>query len=227
MRKIKDIPLIFTSLLLISLFLNPIFSQTDSQNQWESAIQEFESQDKINFPDSLDVLFVGSSSIRLWSTLTENFNAVKVLNRGFGGSCVADLVQYANRIILPYHPEKIVIYSGDNDINSGKAPEQVLQDFKDLVIIIQDSLPSTRVAFISIKPSFARWEKVVQMRLANQLIQEFMLTDQRLTFIDIFNPMLGADGLPRPELFMEDGLHINETGYNLWTELVMPLVMQK
>ncbi len=227
MKKTKSALTIFTNLLLLILFLYPVYSQTESQKKWASNIQEFETRDKADFPDSLDVLFVGSSSIRLWSTLTENFNAVKVLNRGFGGSCVSDLVQYAHRIILPYRPKKIVIYSGDNDINGGKTPEQVLQDFKDLVKIIQDSLPSTRVAFIAIKPSFARWDKVVQMRLANQLIQEFMLTDQRFTFIDIFSPMLGADGLPRPELFIEDGLHINETGYNLWTKLLMPFVMQK
>ncbi|MBN2090422.1 hypothetical protein JW964_12485 [candidate division KSB1 bacterium] len=227
MRKMKNTVPIFSSLLLLMLLLTPVYSQTDSLNHWEPDILAFESQDKINLPDSLDVLFVGSSSIRLWSTLSTDFKAVKVLNRGFGGSCMADLVHFAHRIILPYRPKKIVIYSGDNDINAGKTPEQVCDDFKNLVKIIQNSLPTTRVALIAIKPSFSRWEKVELMRQANNLMKEFIVNDSRLSFIDTFSHTLGADGMPKPELFREDGLHLNDNGYRLWTELVMPFVGRK
>jgi len=227
MKKMKCTLTIFTNLLLLILFLYPAYSQTEIQNRWEPDILAFESQDKIDFPDSLDVLFVGSSSIRLWSTLASDFNGTKVLNRGFGGSCMADLVHFTHRIILPYRPKKIVIYSGDNDINGGKTPEQVLEDFKNLVKIIQDSLPTARIVLIAIKPSFSRWEKVEEMRQANNLMKEFILNDTRLSFIDTFCHTLGANGMPRPELFREDGLHLNENGYRLWTELVMPFVSMK
>ena len=199
-----------------------IGSACQKQNYWENDIQDFEQSDATNFPDSGAVLFTGSSSIRMWSSLEEDFPEFSVINRGFGGSEMSDLVYFAERIILPYKPRHIVIYSGDNDIAAGKTPECVLADFKKLIELIHAQLPETRITLISIKPSIARWEKVEQMRIANELLKQYIESHSLLSYVDIFTPSIGADGNPRQELFLEDGLHLNAAGYNMWTELVMP-----
>ena len=199
-----------------------IGSACQKQNYWENDIQNFEQNDATNFPDTGAVLFTGSSSIRMWSSLKEDFSGLSVINRGFGGSEMSDLVYFAERIILPYKPRHIVIYSGDNDIAAGKTPERVLADFKKLIELIHAQLPETRITLISIKPSIARWEKVEQMRIANELLKQYIESHSLLSYVDIFTPTIGADGNPRQELFLEDGLHLNAAGYNMWTELVMP-----
>src|SRR5262249_22553589 len=146
-------------------------------------------------------LFVGSSSIRLWKTLAQDFPNHRVINRGFGGSQIADVTAYADRVILPYKPKLILVYAGDNDIAADRAPEQVLADFQALAKAIHGTLPEVRILFISIKPSISRWPLVEKIKAANQLVDEFTRHDARLGFIDVFTPMLGADGRPRPELF--------------------------
>ncbi len=138
------------------------------------------------------------------------------------GSQYSDLIQYADRIIIPYKPKLVVLYSGDNDINRGKTPEQVAADFKTLVGLIHKQLPETRVAFISIKPSLSRWKMVGEMRAANDLVKSYIATDKRLVYIDVFTPMLGPDGKPRAELLVEDGLHPSAQGYALWKSVIEP-----
>jgi len=152
-------------------------------------------------------VFTGASSIRRWESLVADFPGIPVLNRGFGGSEYSDLVRYASRVIIPYKPRLVVCYSGDNDINRGKSPEVVASDFRTLVEQIHEQLPQTCVAFISIKPSLSRWKLVTAMRAANELVKSFIAKDKRLVYIDVFTPMLGPDGKPRPELLLEDGLH--------------------
>ena len=152
-------------------------------------------------------MFTGASSIRRWESLVADFPGIPVLNRGFGGSEYSDLVRYASRVIIPYKPRLVVCYSGDNDINRGKSPEVVASDFRTLVEQIHEQLPQTCVAFISIKPSLSRWKLVTAMRAANELVKSFIAKDKRLVYIDVFTPMLGPDGKPRPELLLEDGLH--------------------
>ena len=168
------------------------------------------------------VLFVGSSSIRMWDTLARDFPGVPVVRRGFGGSAMADVVRYADRIVIPYKPRLIVVYAGDNDINDGTTPEQVLSDYRAFVGKVREKLPATRMAFISIKPSIARWRLVEPMRKANELVRTYSAPDSLLDYIDIFTPMLGEDGTPRKDLLMEDGLHLTAEGYALWTKVVAP-----
>lgn len=169
-------------------------------------------------------MFVGSSSIRLWNTLAEDFPGVPVVNRGFGGSELSDALRFADRIVLPYRPRMVVVYAGDNDLWAGETPEQVFEDFRALVRTIHDELPRTRVAFIAVKPSVARWRIEGEVRRTNQLIREFAAADPRVDYIDIFTPMLGSDGRPRPELFVDDGLHLNARGYELWKSVVAPFL---
>ena len=187
--------------------------------RWEKTIAAFEAADAKNPPAKGGVLFVGSSSIRMWK-LDKWFPDSAALNRGFGGSQVADSLHFADRIILPYEPSKVVVYAGDNDIAAGKSPETVASDFRQLVAKIHTGLPETDVLYIAIKPSTARWKLFPKMAEANRLIQQQAAANEHLTYIDIVAPMLGDDGQPRPELFLKDGLHMTDAGYEIWTSLV-------
>jgi len=193
-----------------------------ASSKWETEIRAFEAADKTNPPPHDAILFVGSSTIRLWKTLAQDFHEFKVINRGFGGSQIVDSVAFAERIIVPCRPRMVVLYAGDNDIAAGKPPEEVFADFKAFVGKVQTALPKARIAFISIKPSPSRWHLVNKIKAANKMIDAFCRQDERLIFVDVFTPMLGTDGQPRPELFLEDRLHMNAAGYALWTELIKP-----
>lgn len=190
--------------------------------RWEEAIKAFEESDKTNPPPRGGILFIGSSSIRLWQTLAQDFPEHKVINRGFGGSQIIDSIVLADRIVTPYQPKMIVFYAGGNDINAGKMPEQVLGDFCAFVAKVHATLPKTRIAYISIAPNPARWAQVERVKSTNHLIEDFIKANLKLTFINVFPRMLGEDGRPRPEIFVEDRLHMNAKGYELWTSIIKP-----
>lgn len=190
-------------------------------NRWEASIARFEALDKQKPPPKNGILFVGSSSIVGWD-VAKGFPGLPVINRGFGGSQIADSVRYADRIILPYGPRVVVFYAGDNDIAAGKTPQQVLADYRALVKKVHDALPKTRIVFVGIKPSINRWSLIAKIREANALVKAEAAKDPRLVFLDVERPMLGADGKPRAELFKSDGLHLNAEGYKLWNELLLP-----
>ncbi len=185
-------------------------------------IEAFEAGDKTNPPPTGAILFIGSSSIRLWTTLAKDFPQHRVINHGFGGSQIIDSVNYAERIVLPYKPRLIVLYAGGNDINAGKTPEQVFTDYRAFVKKVHTTLPKTRIDYISIAPNPARWAQVEKVKAANQLIEAHTKTDDRLTFINVFPKMLGEDGQPRPEIYVDDRLHMNAKGYELWKGIVGP-----
>jgi lysophospholipase L1-like esterase len=190
--------------------------------RWEADIRGFEEADRRAPAPEGAVLFVGSSSIRMWDTLQRDFPDVPLVQRGFGGSTLADVLFYADRIILPYRSRMVVVYAGDNDLAAGKTPETVLADYKALVRKIRRALPRTRIAFIAIKPSLARWKLIASIRKANALIEEHASRHRRLRYVDVFTPMLDHDGTPRKELFLEDGLHLNARGYALWKDVLAP-----
>ena len=133
---------------------------------------------------------------------------------------MADVLTFADRIVLPYAPRTVFVYEGDNDLANGKSPDEVVGDFRTLVQRVQEQLPRTRIGFIAVKPSLKRWHLVESIRSVNSQIADLAMHDERIEFIDIFNPMLGPDGMPRKELFVEDGLHLNAEGYGLWTRVI-------
>jgi lysophospholipase L1-like esterase len=189
--------------------------------RWEPQIAEYEAQDAKQAPPQEANLFVGSSSIRLWK-LGDSFGDLPVINRGFGGSQLADSVHYADRLILKHRPKVVVVYAGDNDLAGGKSPETVAADFRALVAKIHAALPETRIAYIGVKPSLKRWNLIESVRKTNALIAEQCQMNPRLVFVDIDKPMLNDEGKPRPELYKTDGLHLTPEGYAVWTELVRP-----
>jgi lysophospholipase L1-like esterase len=189
--------------------------------RWEKEIAAFERKDKEQAPPRNAVVFVGSSSIRLWN-LAKSFPGLAAINRGFGGSQLADSVYFAPRIVLRYEPRLIVLYAGDNDLAAGKTPERVHADFRAFVQTIRKAQPTTPIAYICIKPSLRRWQLIDKIRKANALIEAECKKGKDLHYIDIATPMLGDDGKPRPELFARDGLHLNEKGYALWASILKP-----
>jgi lysophospholipase L1-like esterase len=196
--------------------------QEKASDQWEPEIRRFEEADRASAPKPGAVLFVGSSSIRMWESLAADFPSQYVLNRGFGGSQIADATRYVDRIVTPYRPKMIVFYAGDNDLAAGRSPDQVLADFDAFVVRVRKDLPDVPIAFISIKPSPARASLLEKMREANAKVESYAKTHERVTYVDVFTPMLGKDGQPRPELFGPDKLHMNRAGYELWTKVVGP-----
>lgn len=195
------------------------------EERWGKDIQAFEKQDHAEAPPQNAILFVGSSTIRGWD-LKKYFPDLDTINRGFGGSQISDSLFFANRIIIPYKPRIIVFYAGDNDIASGKSPEQVKDDFKDLVEAVHAGLPSTRFVFLSIKPSIARWSLAEKMRRANDLIREFADQNNKVDFVDMQPIMLGEDGKPKPEFLVEDGLHLSPAGYDAWSAALKPYLVE-
>ena len=202
--------------------LPPALCAQTKTNVFEAEIRNFELADANRPPATNAVLFVGSSSIRLWEGLPQDFAPTPVLQRGFGGSHLADVIEFTDRIVLPYQPRLILLYAGDNDLNAGKPPAQVFADFKTFVAKVHARLPRARIAFISIKPSPSRWHLVEQVKSANKLIRDFTKSDRRLEFIDVFNPMLDKQGQVRGELFGPDALHLNRQGYELWRDVIKP-----
>ena len=192
--------------------------------RWEPAIAKFEARDKTNPPPRDAVLLIGSSSIVKWTNAPAQFPEHKIINRGFGGSELGDSAAFVERIVLPYHPKLVMLYAGDNDIAAGKTAERVFAAFQDFVRKTHAVLPHTPIAYLSIKPSPSREKFLPQIREANRLIREFIATDRRLIYVDVFTPMQDTNGHPRRELFVPDMLHLNADGYKLWAGIVKPVL---
>lgn len=189
---------------------------------WTKEIERLTAQDASHPPAPGGVVFVGSSSIRLWQTLAEDFPGLPVLNRGFGGSELADSVFYLDRIVLPYRPRLVVLFAGTNDLWSGRTPEKVAADFTAFRTRLHAALPQARLIYLSVNYAPARARIHAQMRETNRLIAADCATDPRCTFVDVATPCLDAAGQPRPELFQDDQLHLKPAGYAIWTRVLTP-----
>ena len=190
--------------------------------KWEKDISTFEQQDRTNPPPKRALVFIGSSTIRLWKTLAEDFPQHRVINRGFGGSEIVDATHFADRIIFPYQPRMVFLRAGGNDLWAGKSPEQVFADFTEYVTTIHAKLPETEIVFISLSPSIARWRQADKEKAVNAFVHDYARQTPRVKFIEAWSIPLGPDGQPRPELFLADKLHFNAAGYKLLVERVRP-----
>jgi len=193
-----------------------------SSPEWTTDMARFAAEDAVRPPPADPVVFTGSSSVRMWETLAADFPAVPVLNRGFGGSQLRDAVHHADQVAIRYRPRMILLYAGDNDVDAGRSPRQVLDDFRAFVERVRHDLPEVPIAFLAIKPSPARAGQLPRQQQANALVKAEAARLDGVEFIDVATPMLGADGQPRPELFVDDRLHMNGAGYALWREVVAP-----
>jgi lysophospholipase L1-like esterase len=218
----RDVP--FLALAVLLFIGGNAHAQPRGPEQWRPEITKLVAGDAANPPPQHAVLFAGSSSIHMWTTLAEDFPGVPTINRGFGGSVIADSTYYVDRIVVPYHPKLIVMYDGDNDIYEGHTPGQVVDDFKAFVARVRRDLPDVAIAYLSIKPSVARASLWPQMHAANDGIALWAHTQKDVTFVDAAAKMFDAHGKPRPELFREDGLHMRPAGYAIWIGALKPVL---
>jgi len=196
------------------------FAQADPDPaRFAEAIERFRHWDTQNAYPEENVVFVGSSSIVYWPT-ANRFPDLPVVNRGFGGSHISDVNHYIEQTVVKYSPEIIVFYAGNNDINAGKSPAQVLEDYQQFVRQVHARKRETQIIFVSLHPSIARWAKWPAMQETNASIKAYSEQNPNLHFVDISRPMLGSNGEPIPSLFVEDGLHLTLAGYDVWTPIV-------
>jgi len=212
--------------LLLLLFVNVLDAQVKAPF-WED-IEAFKRQDSISFPPKNAILFIGGSSFTNWRDVQAYFPSYKIINRGFGKSTLLDQIRYVNDIVFPYKPKQIVIYCGENDLAASDTVtgEMVLKRFTDLFNLIRKKLPNIPVIFISIKPSPSRWHLREKMITANTAIKNFLKTKPKTAFVDVYHKMLGADGKPMRDIFLEDELHMNAKGYAIWEKELKPHLLK-
>ena len=213
--------------LLLATLSTFAHAQLAPVDPWEADIARFEAADRVDPPAPGATLFIGSSSIRFWETLQQDFPGVRIVRRGFGGSEVRDATRFAGRIVLPYRPRLVVMYAGDNDLAAGRTPVQVRDDVAAFVTRIRHDLPDVGFAYIAIKPSPARANLLDAAREANARVAAWLKSQREAHYIDVFTPMLDADGLPREDLFGPDRLHMNRAGYRIWIERIAPVLDAK
>ncbi len=194
---------------------------------WESTIRKFEAHDRLQPPPANVVVFTGSSSITFWSTLEQDMAPLPVMNRGFGGSRMNDVVYYAPRVVVAYQPRAVVLFAGTNDIagSKPKSAREVFDGYRAFVDVVHTALPATPIYYISITPTLSRWKHWPIVQEANRLICAHTTADPRLHFIDMTDVILKADGKPDRSLFRYDRLHPNKKGYAVWTAKIKPILL--
>ena len=203
------------------LILLPLWSLAQAP-AFENEIQAFEKLDKVALIAPDPIVFTGSSSIRLWENVGDSFPKKNILNRGFGGSQLTDVLRYADRVIVRYNPKQIVLYAGENDVAAGVSGQQTYERFVALFTHVRQKLPNVSFAFISLKPSPSRRKFFSEMDTANQLIKQYLAKQRNTEFVDIRPIMLTPGGQPVPELFKADSLHMLPAGYQRWTKVLAP-----
>ena len=183
-------------------------------------INEFKRLDNENFPEEGKILFTGSSSIRFWDSLEEDMEPLEVLNRGFGGAQISHVIHHFEDIVKPYNPKAIVFFCGTNDLTALKTPEETINDFKKFLGLVRNEFGNIKVYVIGIKPTVDRIYLDKEERIFNSSIKLLASDDAYLEYINIWDNMLNQDGTRMPELFIEDGLHMNKKGYEVWTKQV-------
>jgi len=206
------------------------FHTTYAQNApafWPE-ITNFKKQDASKPPEQHAILFVGSSSFTKWTDVSDYFPGYTIINRGFGGSTLVDVIRYTYDVIIPYHPKQVVIYCGENDFASSDTitPTTVFNRFKTLFSEIRTVYPKVPIAYISMKPSPSRWNLRDKFMTGNHLIEDYLKKQKNAQFISVWKPMLGSDGKPKKELFVEDNLHMNAQGYAIWQKIIQPTLVK-
>ena len=194
--------------------------------RYRAAIDAFAAQAGDSPPPAGAIVATGSSSMRGWhGRIAEDLAPLAIVPRGFGGSNMADVVHFVDELVLRYKPRAVLLYEGDNDAALGATPAQILSHFDAFAAAIHEALPATRIYILAVKPSLARWQLWPTMQAANAGLAERAAADPRLTFIDVATPMLNDAGEPRPNIFVEDGLHMNGAGYDIWRDAVRPVLL--
>jgi lysophospholipase L1-like esterase len=207
-------------------FLFVLLAKAQEPLFWNE-IQAFKKEDSIKMPPKNAILFVGSSSFRMWKNVQEMFPGYTIINRGFGGSSLPDVIRYANDIIFPYQPKQVVIYCGENDFMTDSVDSRIVTErFKTLFRQIRQRIPGIPIVFISMKPSPSREKYLPAIKEANQMINNFLWQEKNAGYVDVYKLMLGANGKPDSTLFLQDMLHMNQEGYKIWQEALRPYLLR-
>ncbi len=213
--------------LVILFFLGSVAGMAQQPPAFWNEISAFKAIDKSTPPPQQAILFVGSSSFRMWHDVSAAFPGYEIINRGFGGSQLTDVIRYFYDIILPYHPKQIVIYCGENDLmENGITAMDVNNRFQTLYCMIRKNLPDAMVDFVSIKPSPSRMAVRDQVVAANQMIKNFITSRSKARYIDVYRPMHDANGNVMNDIFKSDMLHLNEKGYAIWQKAILPYLLK-
>jgi lysophospholipase L1-like esterase len=213
--------------LLFQVISFKLIAQQENPPFWDE-IQAFKKEDSIHPPPKNAILFVGSSSFNFWKSVQKDFPGYRIINRGFGGSSLPDVIRYQDDIIYPYQPKQIVIYCGENDLAMSDTvnAEIVTARFMQLFNSIRQKLPKVPILFVSIKPSPSRQHLMARMVEANNKIKSFLQKQRNTSFIDVYHKMLNPDGTPKKEIFIEDNLHMNAKGYSIWQKSIKPYLLK-
>lgn len=211
------------TLKIILIFIIVVFTvKAQEQPAFYNEILNFKKQDSLRFPPKNAVLFIGSSTFTKWKDVQTYFPKHVIVNRGFGGSSLPDVLNYVGDIVYPYHPRQVVVYCGENDFTGNATPQMVLERVKKLIDTIRFKYPKVPIAFISIKPSPSREKYIPQMKEANQMIADMLKGVKRTNFINTADAMYTADGKIMTDIFLKDNLHMNSKGYAIWQKIMGP-----
>lgn len=223
----RKLPSIVSIIVLLALTDTGLFAQQEPA-PFRDEIDAFKRQDSIHPPPKNEILFIGSSSFNKWTDVQDYFPGFPIINRGFGGSSLPDVIRYAGEIIYPYEPREIVIYCGENDLAASDTvtPQLVANRFKTLFGMIRNRFKKIPVVFVSIKPSPSRQRLMPRMEETNRLVRAFLKKKKKAIFIDVYHKMLTKAGQPIPSIFLDDSLHMNQDGYHIWQNEIAPHLLK-
>lgn len=225
MKKLSSYKFLIKQILLLFVIIS---CYAANAQPFINEIKAFRKTDSITTPPKNAVLLIGSSSFTKWKDVQDYFPAHTMLNRGFGGSSLTDVIYYANDVILKYNPKQIIIYCGENDIagSSSVTADTVLERFKTLYAIIRSKFKKVPIAFISMKPSPSREKYLETMQKGNAMIKSFMEHEKKSSYIDVYSSMLDANGKILTHIFLSDKLHMNAEGYKIWQGVIAPYLVK-
>lgn len=200
--------------------------QVFAQNPFEKEIVSYEKKDSVAMPPKGQILFLGSSSFRLWKSFDADMAGIPAFNRGFGGSTLKDALYYFDRMVVKYKPSWVFLYEGDNDLAKGQSPEEIRDEFVDFTNRLHKALPKTKLVFVAARPSIARTNILEKQRKLNSLIEEVVKTDKKLFYLDMHYPFFLAEGTLMQDIFVADKLHLNEKGYAIFAEQIKSFIQK-
>jgi lysophospholipase L1-like esterase len=203
-----------------------LFMTSASANKWDRMIFEFEQHDMVSPPPQDATLFIGSSSIRLWPSLAKSFSPIPIINRGFGGAQTADVLEYMDRIVLPYKPKNIVFYCGGNDVSKGKSPQVAVTNLRKFIERVHKVLPETKIFVLSMKPTPSREAQWPKLQLANKARADYISQSKNVFYVDVAQSMFDTEGNIKKNIFIADNLHLNKVGYDHWVKILKERLLQ-
>ena len=204
-----------------------IYSPLWAQQTFEKEIRNYEKQDSISMPAKGQILFIGSSSFRIWKTFATDLAGIAAINRGFGGSTMTDALYYFDRMVVKYEPSTVVVYEGDNDLNKGKSLEDLAKEYEDFSNRLKKALPKTKLVYLAVRPSLSRIAIVDKQKQFNSWLADYCKSQKGRFFLDMHSPFYLPDGTVMPDIFVADRLHLNEKGYLIFSAKIREFILEK